>query len=233
MPLSHESRDSIAAYSDDSSSESVCIGIDSIDSIKSTNADQALLKEAFGGSVHRRKEVARAWRIERQNDSFQTEKKTTASCAATTSEHSHTRNIGGLYRKLHITKKWTILYLSALFIYDSGLWNDIEIVACFLSLVIAQLWFSSSFTHSGMIMSEWWQCPALACQLMPANAGPIAKQFNPWAASSLNLMITLCLVTPPAYFRHWPVAWSELVERTAHGANAITRGCPQQPPLLQ
>jgi hypothetical protein len=92
MPLAHYSRDSIAAYSDDSSSET-------------TNADQALLKEAFGGSVHRRKEVARAWRIERQNDSFQTEKKTTASCAATTSEHSHTRNIGGLFRKLHITKK--------------------------------------------------------------------------------------------------------------------------------
>jgi hypothetical protein len=28
-----------------------------------------------------------------------------------------------------------------------------------------------------------------------------------------------------AYFRHKPVAWGELVERTAHSAYAIIRGC--------
>ena len=104
MPRSNFSEQSIATFSDDSSSDhlSACYDVGSFEPASQILSDQTLLKQAFRGTVNGRKEVAREWRTERECDISLSARIAEAEEVVSTPKKSYVRS---LMQKLHLVGK--------------------------------------------------------------------------------------------------------------------------------
>ena len=93
--------------SDDSFSEhsSSSSEYDVLESTRTTLSDQTLLMQAFRGAVCSRKEMAREWRTERENDITMAMRTAPDNEVASSSKKSYSSRVRSLMRKLRLGGK--------------------------------------------------------------------------------------------------------------------------------